>query len=144
MASLSSSRSRCHHHHVDCVAAHCIKLKLEFWTVIFWCALQFCLWCFKALLKINNYSDSEVGVIVMTVVKVTVLLSDIADWPKVNTVYQKCMYLVAFYLPAVFVSILTLFTPWHDASMVYDVITCLSVWVYVHLMPVQSSNFLHM
>jgi len=47
----------------------------------------------------------------MTVVKVTVLLSDIADWPKVNTVYQKCMYLVAFYLPAVFVSILTLFTP---------------------------------
>jgi len=25
------------------------------------------------------------------VVKVTVLLSDIADWPKVNTIYQKCV-----------------------------------------------------
>ena len=34
----------------------------------------------------------------IAVVKVTVLLSDIADWPKVNTVYEKCMYLVAFWL----------------------------------------------
>jgi len=28
----------------------------------------------------------------IAVVKVTVLLSDIADWPTVNTVYEKCTY----------------------------------------------------
>jgi len=27
----------------------------------------------------------------IAVVKVTVLLSDIDDWPKVNTIYEKCM-----------------------------------------------------
>jgi len=32
------------------------------------------------------------------VVKVTVLLSDIADWATVNTVYQKCMYHCCFQL----------------------------------------------
>jgi len=39
----------------------------------------------------NGYG--AVNVTVIAVVKVTVLLSDIADWPKVNSVYQKCMYL---------------------------------------------------
>jgi len=58
------------------------------------CFTVLILMLFRSVITMMSYSG--VSVIVIAVVKVTVMLSDIADWPAVNTVYQKCTYLVAF------------------------------------------------